>query len=191
MKIAQRKDRVVVIDILAQSFSNNLSVNYIIKQDYKRELRINALMQYSFDICFEFGRIYLSDDYKGCALVIYPHLKKNNLKAIWLDIKLIFKSIGIWRINSALKRENLIKSKYPNSEFTYLWFIGVKDADQKKGIGSNLLRQIIEDSDMNGLDILLETSTLINVPWYESFDFRTYNTILFDYTLFMLKRPHR
>ena len=48
---ATNKDRDRVIDILAESFNDNQSVNYIVKQDKKRNQRIGNLIAYSFDVC--------------------------------------------------------------------------------------------------------------------------------------------
>ena len=67
---AKNTDRATVVDILTASFNDNQSVNYIIKQDNKRLERIKGLMEYSFDVCILFGDIFLSDDKKGCALLI-------------------------------------------------------------------------------------------------------------------------
>ncbi|HEY5463874.1 MAG TPA: hypothetical protein VIJ95_11510 [Hanamia sp.] len=77
---ATNKDRERVIDILAKSFNDNQSVNYIVKQDQKRNQRIRKLMAYSFDVCYLYGEVYLTHDKSGCALILFPDKKKNNLK---------------------------------------------------------------------------------------------------------------
>jgi len=59
---AFKEDKKRVIDILASSFNDNKSVNYILKQDQNRVQRIRSLMAYSFDICQTFGDVFLSDD---------------------------------------------------------------------------------------------------------------------------------
>jgi len=70
------------VNILANSFDNNKSVNYIIKQDKKRAERIKNLIKYSFDMCYFFGNVFLSDNKKACALILLPEKKKINLKFI-------------------------------------------------------------------------------------------------------------
>jgi hypothetical protein len=60
-------DKERIIKILAQSFDDNKSVNYIIPQDKKRKQRIRQLMAYSFDICLQYGKVFLSDDKKACV----------------------------------------------------------------------------------------------------------------------------
>lgn len=95
MKKAENSDKDLIVKILSLSFNKNSSVNYIIRQDNKREKRIQALMDYSFDVCHLFGDIFLSDDNTACALIVYPDKKKTTLRSIWLDLALIFRCVGI------------------------------------------------------------------------------------------------
>ncbi|MGB4398634.1 MAG: N-acetyltransferase, partial [Daejeonella sp.] len=82
MKKAAYGDKVLVKNILSKSFDKNQSVNYIAQQDELREKRIAALMDYSFEICYNYGDVYLSEDNKACALVLYPDRKKTTFKSI-------------------------------------------------------------------------------------------------------------
>lgn len=177
-----------VIEILTNSFEDNQSVNYIVKQDIKRKERIRALMDYSFEICYMFGAVYLSDDKKGCALVLYPDQKKFSIKSTLLDVQLLLNAIGLTRVGKAMSRESAIKSNYPNEPIYYLWFLGVFNADQNNGVGSQLLEEIIQDSQKQHKPIYLETSTIKNIPWYQKFGFSIYQELDFGYKLFMLRR---
>jgi GNAT superfamily N-acetyltransferase len=188
MKNADYKDKNLVIDILTKSFDTNQSVNYIAKQDGKRLKRISALMDYSFEVCYMFGDVFLSDDRKACALILYPDKKKTTLKSILLDIKLIFSCIGVENIKKALARESKIKQLQPKELMYYLWFIGVDPEYQNEGIGSILLDEVIKDSKYKQRPIYLETSTLKNLPWYKKYGFQIYNELELSYKLFFLKR---
>jgi GNAT superfamily N-acetyltransferase len=188
MKNADYKDKNLVIDILTKSFDTNQSVNYIAKQDGKRVKRISALMDYSFEVCYMFGDVFLSDDRKACALILYPDKKKTTLKSILLDIKLIFSCIGVENIKKALARESKIKQLQPKELMYYLWFIGVDPEYQNEGIGSILLDEVIKDSKYKQRPIYLETSTLKNLPWYKKYGFQIYNELELSYKLFFLKR---
>lgn len=185
---AEYADKDLVLNILTKSFDTNKSVNYIVKQDDKKTSRLKALMDYSFEMCFRFGNVYLSEDKKGCALVLYPEKKQTSLKSILLDVKLILNCIGIENIPKALKREGAIKKLQPNEPNYYLWFVGVEPGAQQSGIGSQLMNEILEDSRQKQLPIYLETSTLKNIPWYKKFGFEIYNELDLSYKLFFLKR---
>ena len=182
------KDKDKVIDILAKSFDDNQSVNYIVKQDKKRNQRIRKLMAYSFDICYLYGEVFLTDNKSGCALILLPDKKKNNLKSILLDIKLIASCIGISNIKKALNRESKIKEFQTKRLMYYLWFIGVDPIQQNKGIGSALIQEVIAEGNSIQRPVCLETSTLKNIPWYEKFGFQIYNELDLGYPLFFMKK---
>ena len=86
-----------------------------------------------------------------------------------------------------MSREKKIKKLQPKEPIYYLWFIGVRPAEQNKGRGSDLLQQILQDAKERNRTLCLETSTEKNLPWYQKFGFQLYNQLDFGYTLFMLK----
>ena len=188
MKRAEYTDKRTIVNILTTSFDDNKSINYIIKRGPKRVQRIKALMEYSFDMCYLFGDVFLSDDKKGSALILLPDKKKTNLKSIFLDIKLIIAGIGLANIMKAMRREAQVEKVHPKTLIYYLWFIGVDPKEQNKGIGSALLKEVIEEGLSKQRPIYLETSTSKNIPWYEKFGFKIYHELDFSYRLFFLKK---
>ncbi len=186
---ATLNDRELVTGILTRSFVDNKSVNYIIKQDKKREQRIKGLMEYSFDVCNLFGDVFISDDRKACVLMVKPDRKKVTMKSILLDLKMAHLVTGLSNIKKAISREAAIKKIHPAVPLYYLWFIGVEPSQQGLGIGSKLLDEIIDKSLSENRTICLETSTLKNIPWYEKHGFKIYRELDFGYKLYCLKRP--
>ena len=185
---ADYSDKDLVVDILSKSFDDNKSVNYIVKQDGKRKQRLRSLMEYSFDVCHAFGDVFLSEDRRGCALILLPDKKKMTLKSILWDVKLITNCIGIADISKAMGRESKIKKLQPKAKMYYLWFIGVDPSEQSKGIGGNLLEGVIKKAELLNRPVCLETSTVKNIPWYEKFGFKIYNELDLGYRLYFLKR---
>lgn len=187
MIVADYKDKNLVVRILTKSFDTNQSVNFIVQQDEKRLGRIKSLMDYSFEVCYSFGEIFLSDDKKACALVLFPDQKRTTIKSMLLDVKLIYSCVGIGNIKKAMSRESKIKKLQPKDPMYYLWFIGVDPIYQGSGIGTELMQAIIEDSKKQQRSIYLETSTLKNLPWYKKFGFEIYNELDLSYKLYFLK----
>lgn len=185
---ANHSDRERIVDILSSSFDDNKSVNYIIKQDSRRPERLKKLMEYSFDYCRLFGDVFLTEDKKGCALIIKPDEKKTSLKSILLDVRLALSVVGIGNVKKAMARESAIKEIHPDGKLYYLWFIGVDPSEQNKGIGSKLLGEVINRAQAQNRTICLETSTLKNIPWYEKFGFTIYKELDFGYKLYCMKR---
>jgi GNAT superfamily N-acetyltransferase len=180
---AEYKDRKLITNILANSFADNKSVNYIIRQDSKRIERIKRLMEYSFELCYSFGDVFLSDDKKGCALILFPDKKKSTT---WLDIKLIFSVTGLANLKKAIHRELKIKKLQPRELMYYLWFIGVDPLAQNRGTGTALMKEIIKESESIHRPIFLETSTIKNIPWYKKLGFKIYNELDLGYKLFFM-----
>lgn len=187
MKLANPLDRNLVIDILTKSFDQNRSVNYVAKQDKMRLSRIQGLMEYSFDVCSAFGKVWVSENNQACALVLFPDQKRTTLRTIYWDLKLAIKVISIGRVFDVLDREGMIKKNHPNSPMSYLWFIGVEPQNQSKGTGSHLLLEILAESEKMNRPVYLETSVERNISWYEKFGFKIYNSIDLTYKLYLLR----
>jgi ribosomal protein S18 acetylase RimI-like enzyme len=188
MKRADSSQKSLVIDILTKSFDDNKSVNYVVKQGRNRQARIRGLMEYSFQVCNAFGDVWISNDTRACALVLYPDKKHTTAAAIISDLVLASSVIGLSRVPQVLSRESKIKSLHPKIPFTYLWFIGVAPEFQNKGAGSQLLSEVMEKSVADQRPIYLETSVDRNLPWYKKHGFEIFNELDFSYKLYLLRK---
>ena len=190
MKRAGASQKALVVDILLKSFDDNKSVNYVVKQDVLRIERVRGLLEYSFDVCNAFGEVWISENEQACALILLPDKKKIRLSALLWDVKLAISVIGLNRVGAVLSRESKIKSFHPKQPFSYLWFIGVNPEFQNEGKGSYLLKEIIEESERNARPIYLETSVERNIPWYKDHGFEIFDTLNFNYTLYLLRKEN-
>jgi ribosomal protein S18 acetylase RimI-like enzyme len=189
MIIAEKQDKQTVIDILVRAFEYNPSANYIVKQDHKKKQRLAALMDYSFEYCLINGQIYLSNDKKACALIVYPEKVHSSLKSLLISLNLIVNGTGLKNLKKAIQREAKIKELHASQPVTrHLWFIGVDPSVQKSGKGSLLLQELLSQEYSANDCVLLETSIETNLNWYKRFGFTLYNTLDFGYQLFCLKR---
>lgn len=188
MVAAEKNDKEAVVDILVQSFRDNNSVNYVVKQGIWREQRLWTLMRYAHDMCRAFGKVYLSEDKQACALLMFQDQKRTTLRTVFWDIRLLFRCIGFANLHKAIQREKQISKLHPPQPFCYLWFIGVAPDAQGKGKGSGLLKEIIEEATRLQRPVYLETSTERNVNWYNRFGFVLYRQLCFGYKLYCLKR---
>ena len=187
MRLADKKDKMQVVNILTSAFIDVLipnSINFVIKNDVKRRERLKFLMEFQFDIALELGCIFISDDSKGC--IIYINQWKLTFKRIILEVKLLFKVIGIENVFQVLKREKLIKSHHPKEDFRHLWLMGVTPEAQGTGVGSKLLQETLQF--YNGKLIYLETTTPENLKFYKKNGCTIFHeTFELDYPLYFLK----
>lgn len=185
MREATLEDKQRVVAIIAQAFDQNDSVNYVVKQDKKRKLRIVLLIEYSFYQGIQFGKVLISENERAACILIFPWLKKTTFSSILWDMKLVIKVIGLKRVGNILKRERLLKKNHPKKRFCHLWYIGVDPAYQHRGIGSKLLEEILQT--YNAMTFYLETSVSSNLRFYKKFDFEVIETIDLGYDLYVLK----
>ena len=158
-----------IVSILAQAFEKNRSVSFVVKQDSKKDQRIKLLMVYSLFRAYHFGKVFMNADKTACALVVDSSKKRLTFQSLIWDLKLIIQCVGLFNLPRVLKREKILKTFHPKGKFYHLWYVGVKPENQRKGLGTNVLRQILQDC--NDAPIYLETSSEENFPFFEKFGF--------------------
>lgn len=179
-------DKPFIIDILCRAFENNNCVNEVVKPGKNRLKKIRNIMEYSFDICWNYGEIYFTPDHKAVALVFFPDRKKVTLSTVWNDVKLLVRAIDHRKVLKVITREFQLRHYYPE-HLAYLWYLGVDPDCQGQGVGSALLKDLIALEDQHETPIYLETSTLLNVSFYKRMHFKVFKRFHSSYTLFMLK----
>ncbi|WP_026632614.1 GNAT family N-acetyltransferase [Dyadobacter alkalitolerans] len=187
MRVAKRSDKDLVLNILTDSFLDNKSVNYLIPKDHKHKDRVRALMDYSFETCFAFGKVLISDNSDAIALISFPENKKTTLQSLLWEAKLVLNGIGIGNVSKAMAREKAISQNYPQTPIYYLWFIAVNPQQQGKGIGTKFLSEIRNDAAAMKRPIYLETSTIRNLPFYKNAGLGEYGTLDFGYKLYLIR----
>jgi len=188
MRAALPNDHKLVVDLLARAFQDNPSVNAVIGDGPLKWKRIDAIMDYAFKMSHLFGRVYLSDDRKACALTLYPHQQKTSLQSLWLLVQLVSR-IGISTALRVMKRDKPMQKIKPLEDMVYLVFIGVDPGAQGKGIGGSLLQRILADARKEHLPVYLETSVFSNTLFYQKYGFDIYAQLDLGYILYFLRRP--
>ncbi|WP_299243096.1 GNAT family N-acetyltransferase [uncultured Aquimarina sp.] len=186
MGIATNDRNQRIIEILRDSFKENQSVNYIVKQDRKRIQRIEKLLEYSLFQGEQFGKVFISEDRNAACIILFSDQKKTTFKTIQQDIKLVSQVIGLKKVKATLARESLLKQHHPKTPFVHLWYIGVDPVHQKKGIGSKLLEEVI--AYCGDKPIYLETSVESNLRWYKKYGFEIIQVLELGYLLYILKK---
>jgi len=184
---ATPSDKSFILDILTRSFDDNKSVNFVVKQDHNRVDRIRNLMDYSFNMCNQFGEVWISDDKQACALVLFPDKKRLTFRTLLWDLKLAFSVVGLDRVTSILRREAMVKANHPKEPIAYLWFLGVNPQTQGRGVGGALIQELVQRYKKKKRPIYLETSMQKNLPFYKKFGFEIFHTLELSYTLYQLR----
>jgi hypothetical protein len=186
---ANYNDKNLVVEILSKAFDSNKSVNYAIKQDKKRAFRLKKLIEYSFEECWHFGEIYLTDDRKGVALFILPYKKKTTFHSIYEDFKLVINSVGITRLFTILEREKYIKKIRPKSHnYLYVWYLGVLPEFQGSEAIKKMKDEIFKMADDRDMPIYIETSGEKQKNVYLRYGFEIYHVWHNQFNTYFMKR---
>ena len=187
MKKATYADRQKVVDILCQAFIDVLipnSINFVVKKSGNRYKRLKSLMEFQFDKSMLFGKIFISDDGKGC--ILYLEKPGSGIENFLLELKLLFTCVGVDNIFKVLKREKLLKSFHPKEKFIHLWLMAVFPNEQGNGIGTKLLKESLKV--YTGELMYVETTTQENRSFYTKNGFEIFHeTFELDYPLYFLK----
>nr|WP_121271699.1 GNAT family N-acetyltransferase [Pedobacter schmidteae] len=188
MKRATKQDRSAVVQILSRAFEDNRSVNFIVRQDSERLLRLDRLMEFCFLTCLDFGKVFLDEDRKSCALVLFPDRKRTSWAGIFRELKMVFFVVGIGGIFKVLRRESLVKKRHPSGGgMFYIWFVGCVPEAQGKGRGTQMMEFLLSEAERMNRKVYLETSVERNVPWYTKLGLQVYDELDLGYRLYFLK----
>lgn len=173
MKKAVSENYTKINHILTKAFVNNKSVNFVLKQ--KNEKYISRLMDYSLYMGKKFGDIFLNEKETACAILIDHKKKKTTLRTLIRDIKFACCVSGLKNAYKVVKKEKITHETLPkNIDFIQLWFLGVDVLQQGKGKGTDFLQELIEYYKGKKEAIVLETSTVKNIQFYEKNGFEIY-----------------
>lgn len=173
---ARKDDKTTVLNIIEESFKDNNSVNWVVKNDHRKDQRLRALAEYAFDMGYAKQGVYLSEDKEAVAICFKESIKVNPLKRIYFQLKLFFQAISVKNIGEVLRRQKYLKSVKPKSDYMYFWFFAASDKGKGQGGPYSLQKGIYELSEKNQLPIYLETTIRKNKVVYERFGFEIYHT---------------
>ncbi|MBU6206031.1 MAG: GNAT family N-acetyltransferase [Bacteroidetes bacterium] len=177
MRQATNQDKEKVIDIISEAFKDNARVNWVVKQDGKKQQRIRELIRYAFETVFPRNGVFISSNEKAVALCYRMNLKPNSLYDYYIKLRLGIKSMSPERISYVMKRQSAISAQRPSDgNYFYFWFLAVEKEERGRGAGWELSHHMFEMSRKEKIPILAETSDERTCRIYQRFGFTLYNT---------------
>jgi ribosomal protein S18 acetylase RimI-like enzyme len=164
MITATKKEIPAIVKILAPPFSTNQSVNRCVKQDKRRFQRIENQIRYVSNISIRDNMAYMNSAKTGAMLCNLSNGEKSTMLD---DLYYLTQVSGLKLGLQLIKREKLLKQMIPMRDYCHLWFIGVENGSQGKGIGTQMIEYLKQTCMERGLPICLETSNPRNIKFYE------------------------
>jgi ribosomal protein S18 acetylase RimI-like enzyme len=162
--------------MFARAFADDPYVDFLTLDDERREARMIAgwlgLLRYNSN---RLSDSFTTTDRAGAAIWLPPDMRASS---IINSGRLLLARVHMagWRrlaqITPSLRYLDHMRARHVPSRHYYLLALGVEPTRQGTGIGSALMRPILDRVDREGLPAYLETAHESNLSWYERHGFR-------------------
>ena len=151
---------------LAAAFDEDLVARFCIRTDGRHDWAMQMGFQRALDLYRPYGFTFVANDGEGVAL--WARHDQWRL-TFWQECSLIplyMRVCGISRFMRLIRGFDALKSNHPAEPHYYLYLLGVRPDRQSHGLGSALLRTMLERCDREQMPAYLEASSPRNIPLY-------------------------
>jgi GNAT superfamily N-acetyltransferase len=147
----------------------------------KRQKRLSWYLKNVLRSALRYGEAFVTSDYTGVLFLLPPgHTRittKEYIKCGFLFTPLV---MGYRRYKMSDECERFVADTHEQimngRRHHYLWGLVTEPKEQRKGIGTALVKIITDKADADGLPIYTETHDEKNVAYYERFGFKLVHT---------------
>ncbi len=177
VRLATVGDVADLASLLARAFADDPYFGYLVASGANRTKRMQAgwtaILRYA---SARLTATYTTHDRAGAAIWQPPHFAAPS-RVEGLRLALATARMRGWRrtraISDAVREIDSRRRFHVPDPHYYLEALGVDVGRQRKGIGSALVRPVLDRCDANGLAASLETANPRSLPLYERIGFRT------------------
>jgi ribosomal protein S18 acetylase RimI-like enzyme len=163
---ARADDYATVVRVLARAFENDPVANYMMKRDHM-ERAFGTFFKHSV---LPHDEAWLSGE-DGVALWTPPGKWNATGLNLLAMAPTLLAAVGATKLVARARAAQRVSELHPREPHWYLFAIGVDPAMQGKGIGSKLIRVVMERCDAEKKAAYLEASTETNARLYERHGF--------------------
>jgi GNAT superfamily N-acetyltransferase len=161
-------DREAVIDAIARAFYDDPVFSFLLPDGRRRARQLERGFDFlARRLWLPHGEAYTTDSLVGGAFWVPPGEWHVSLVRQAAMAPGMIARIGLRDMPGLLRTLSLIEARHPRERHFYLPLIGVAPEWQGKGIGTALLRPMLERCDLEGLPAYLEASSERNRACYE------------------------
>jgi GNAT superfamily N-acetyltransferase len=167
-------DDALVAAVLAEAFLDDPLLRWLFPDDRDRpRLLSRYFLTMARSLYLRHGEVYLAGE-SGAAMWLPPGVAADSFPLLtWLGLLgRMWLAYGFAGLNRARLASEAMKANHPKEPHHYLHAIGVRKAEQGKGVGSALLSRMARRCDEEGAAAYLENSNPRNTPLYERHGFR-------------------
>lgn len=161
-----------ILKVMARAFDADPVVNFVVKQDSRRQRRLRAFLKIFLEPCLPHGEVYVTDGLEGGAFWVPPGKRETGVLASLRLLPKVVRAAGLARVPAIVSAIDVVDKKHPHEPHFYLPMIGIDPEHQGRGLGSALMRPVLERCDREGRGAYLESSNERNLALYERNGFR-------------------
>ena len=171
-RAAHAGDIAQLAGVLARAFADDPMVRWFALQDARREERARRLFEWYLRDAVPHGITMTTPSRDGVAIWCPPDRWCMPLWRQAILLPTILRITGAANAPSRIAGVDLLARKHPRRPHYYLAVVGVEPELQGQGIGSTLLRPVLDLCDRTGAPAYLENTKEANLPLYERLGFR-------------------
>ncbi len=160
-------------EVLARAFDADPAANWFCLQDRRRAERMRELFDvYLRRISMPEGEVYTTSELGGAALWAPPGRWPPGFSRELRLLPAMARVAGARHLIGKLQSMRPVSEQHPAAPHWYLQVLGTEPALQGQGIGTALIRPVLDTCDRTGTPAYLETAKEGNIPFYERRGFK-------------------
>jgi ribosomal protein S18 acetylase RimI-like enzyme len=169
---ATAADMPAIEDTLTDAFVDDPMMIWMYPDPDTRAAKRREFFAFTLGMAKRFGHTYGVDNNKGAAVWTPPDIEVFDEAAITAFIGLLSEQEPE-RAGQLAEGLLSITAHHPEGQpHFYLFLLGTAPAGQNKGLGSLMMKDMLDRCDRQGLGAYLESSNGRNVPFYERHGFK-------------------
>jgi ribosomal protein S18 acetylase RimI-like enzyme len=173
---AKADDIATLVKVLARAFDQDPFYNWILPQDSRRARSFSGIFELILArMSDELAETFTTEDLSGCAIWKRPDTYKLSLLRQAQLLPAFARVLGwssIPRGRRIIEHMDVLHARFAPEPHVYLYVLGVDPAQQRRGLGGQILQPGFERADRERHRIYLETARAENVPFYGRHGFK-------------------
>jgi len=155
---------------LVRAFAADPFHLWLFPESRGREVRQRRLFERVLAIYGSHGVVYTTSDSAGVAMWDPP--REGGPSVVEL-LAFVFRVLPVFGTRAGLIARGMapMATLHPEEPHWYLSVLGTDPSRQKSGVGTSLIRPVLDVCDRDGYAVYLEASREENVPYYQRFGF--------------------
>ena len=176
LKLKSSQKRTAAEVLTAAFFDYPMFAHYF-PNSKKRKQRLSWYMEKTLNCAVRYGEVFVTSDCSGVMFILPPaHTRLTDKEYIQNGFLFVPFVMGFRNYVKSSECEKFVADTHERllngKEHYYLWGLVTDPKVQQKGVGSALLKTLIDKADAENMPVYLETHDEKNVAYYERFGFK-------------------